>query len=78
MLTSHGHLRNELVAQPETTPVETIARAVAKADNVVGAEVLERVRERKPAFRERLVLNVLTAWNTGGGRGSRAPGPIRR
>jgi len=39
-----------LAAQPETISVETIAKAVAEANNVVVAEVLERVRERKPAF----------------------------
>ena len=45
-----GDLCNELAAQPETIPVETIAKAVEEANNVVAAEVLERVRERKPAF----------------------------
>jgi hypothetical protein len=39
-----------LAARPETTPVEIIAKAVAEASNVVAAEVLERGRERKPAF----------------------------
>ena len=41
--------------------METIATAVAEANTAVAAEVLERVREREPAFLEQLVLNVLTA-----------------
>jgi restriction system protein len=54
----------------ETTPVETIAKAVAEANSAVAAEVLERVREREPAFLERLVLNVLTALGYRGAAGS--------
>jgi restriction system protein len=54
----------------ETTPVETIARAVAEANSAVAAEVLERVREREPAFLELLVLNVLTALGYRGAAGS--------
>jgi restriction system protein len=44
-------------APTETTPGETIAKAVTEANNAVAAEVLERVRERESAFLERLVLN---------------------
>ena len=54
----------------ETTPGETIAKAVEEANNAVAAEVLERVREREPAFLERLVLNVLTAMGYRGAAGS--------
>jgi restriction system protein len=32
----------------------------------VAAEVLDRVRQREPAFLERLVLSVLTAMGYGG------------
>lgn len=39
--------------------------SVAGANNAVAAEVLERVRVREPAFLDRLVLNVLTAMDTG-------------
>jgi restriction system protein len=57
-------------ALAETTPRETIAKAVAEANSAVAAEVLERVREREPAFLERLVLNVLTAMGYRGAAGS--------
>jgi restriction system protein len=57
-------------APAETTPGETIAKAVTEANNAVAAEVLERVREREPAFLERLVLNVLTAMGYRGAAGS--------
>ena len=56
-------------APVETTPGETIAKTVAEANKSVAAEILERVREREPAFLERLVLNVLTAMGyRGAGR----------
>jgi restriction system protein len=60
----------EPTAPPETTPVETIAKAVAEANSAVAAEVLERIREREPAFLEQLVLNVLTALGYRGAAGS--------
>jgi restriction system protein len=60
----------ELAAPAETTPVETIAKAVAEANSAVAAEVLQRVREREPAFLEQLVLNVLTALGYRGAAGS--------
>src|SRR5260370_42077197 len=52
---------HELAAPTETTPGATISKAVAEANNAVATEVLERVREREPAFRERLVPRGLTA-----------------
>ncbi len=60
----------EPTASAEITPVETISKAVAEANSAVAAEVLERVREREPAFLERLVLNVLTALGYRGAAGS--------
>ena len=69
----------KLAASVETTPGETIAKAVAEANKAIAAEVLERVREREPAFLERLVLNVLTAMGYWGCRRvGRAPGPVGR
>ncbi len=61
-----------LAAEPavETTPRETVAAAVEEANVAVAAEVLDRVRERGPAFLEHLVLDVLTAMGYGGARGS--------
>lgn len=56
--------------EQEATPGETIASAVAEANNAVAAEVLDRVRERDPAFLEHLVLRVLTAMGYGGAAGS--------
>jgi restriction system protein len=53
----------------EATPRETVAAAVEEAQ-AVAAEVLDRVRERGPAFLEHLVLDVLTAMGYGGARGS--------
>ncbi len=61
---------HELPMPVETTPGETISKAVAEANNAVAAEVLDRVREREPAFLERLVLNVLTAMGYRGAAGS--------
>ena len=61
---------HEPAAAAETTPVETIAKAVAEANSAVAAEVLERVRDRDPVFLEQLVLNVLTALGYRGAAGS--------
>lgn len=61
---------NEPAPAAETTPVETIAKAVAEANSAVAAEVLDRVREREPVFLEQLVLNVLTALGYRGAAGS--------
>jgi restriction system protein len=60
----------ESAVPAETTPIETIAKAVAEANSAVAAELLERVREREPAFLERLVLSVLTALGYRGAAGS--------
>jgi restriction system protein len=54
----------------EATPRETVAAAVEEANAAVAAEVLDRARERGPAFLEHLVLDVLTAMGYGGARGS--------
>jgi len=43
---------------------------VAAANNAAATEVLDRVREREPAFLEGLVSNVLTAMGYGGAAGS--------
>jgi len=65
-----GAEAQESTGPAETTPVETIAKAVAEANSAVAAEVLERVQEREPVFLEQLVLNVLTALGYRGAAGS--------
>jgi restriction system protein len=54
----------------EAPPRETVAAAVREANAAVAEEVLERVREREPAFLERLVLDLLTAMGYSGAAGS--------
>jgi restriction system protein len=54
----------------EAPPRETVAAAVAEANAAVAEEVLERVREREPAFLERLVLDLLSAMGYAGATGS--------
>jgi restriction system protein len=54
----------------EAPPRETVAAAVAEANVAVSEEVLERVREREPAFLERLVLDLLRAMGYAGATGS--------
>jgi restriction system protein len=54
----------------EATPRETVAAAVAEANAAVAAEVLDRVREREPAFLEHLVLDLLSAMGYAGAAGS--------
>jgi restriction system protein len=54
----------------EATPRETVSTAVDEANAAVAAEVLDRVRQREPAFLERLVLAVLTAMGYGGAAGA--------
>lgn len=72
---------NSDAAKPETaaiaaeisgtsTPKETITAAVEENNEAVAADVLERIREKEPAFLERLVLKVLTAMGYGGAAGS--------
>ena len=53
-----------------TTPREAVSAAAAEANAAVAAEVLDRVRQREPAFLERLVLSVLTAMGYGGVEGA--------
>ena len=57
-------------AKNETTPREAVSTAVDEANAAVAAEVLDRVRQREPAFLERLVLAVLTAMGYGGAAGA--------
>jgi restriction system protein len=58
------------LAKPEATPREAVSTAVDEANTAVAAEVLDRVRDREPAFLERLVLAVLTAMGYGGAAGA--------
>jgi restriction system protein len=60
----------ELDGGVETTPREAVSAAVDEANAAVAAEVLDRVRQREPAFLERLVLSVLTAMGYGGAAGT--------
>lgn len=57
-------------SEEDATPRDTIKSAVTEANNEVAAEILDRVRERDPAFLEHLVLRVLTAMGYGGAAGS--------
>ena len=43
-------------AEDGSTPREAVSTAVDEANAAVAAEVLDRVRQREPAFLERLVL----------------------
>jgi restriction system protein len=52
------------------TPREAVSAAVEEANTAVAAEVLDRIRQREPAFLERLVLSVLTAMGYGGAAGA--------
>jgi len=53
-----------------STPREAVSTAVDEVNAAVAAEVLDRVRQREPAFMERLVLAVLTAMGYGGAAGA--------
>jgi restriction system protein len=57
-------------AEASATPREAVSSAVDEANAAVAAEVLDRVRQREPAFLERLVLSVLTAMGYGGAAGA--------
>ena len=57
-------------ADEGSTPREAVSTAVDEANVAVAAEVLDRVRQREPAFLERLVLAVLTAMGYGGAAGA--------
>jgi restriction system protein len=69
---SHGPRQADQpeLAESETTPREAVSTAVDEANAAVAAEVLDRVRQREPAFLERLVLAVLTAMGYGGAAGA--------
>jgi restriction system protein len=58
------------LAKTEATPREAVSNAVDEANAAVAAEVLDRVRQREPAFLEQLVLAVLTAMGYGGAAGA--------
>ncbi len=58
------------LADEGSTPREAVSAAVDEANAAVAAEVLDRVRQREPAFLERLVLSVLTAMGYGGAAGA--------
>lgn len=60
----------DLAAGDGPTPREAVSAAVDEANAAVAAEVLDRVRQREPAFLERLVLSVLTAMGYGGAAGA--------
>jgi len=72
---SHAPRQSSQTGQPElakseATPREAVSTAVDEANTAVAAEVLDRVRQREPAFLERLVLAVLTAMGYGGAAGA--------
>ena len=69
---SHGPRQADQpeLAESETTPREAVSTAVDEANAAVATEVLDRVRQREPAFLERLVLAVLTAMGYGGAAGA--------
>jgi restriction system protein len=69
---SHGPRQADqpALAESETTPREAVSTAVDEANAAVAVEVLDRVRQREPAFLERLVLAVLTAMGYGGAAGA--------
>lgn len=52
------------------TPREQLAEAVEEANSAVAAELLNRIRDREPAFLEQLVLRLLTAMGYGGRAGA--------
>jgi restriction system protein len=58
------------LADDGATPREAVSTAVDEANAAVAAEMLDRVRQREPAFLERLVLAVLTAMGYGGAAGA--------
>jgi restriction system protein len=60
----------DLDAEDTSTPRETVSAAVDEANAAVAADVLDRIRQREPAFLERLVLSVLTAMGYGGVAGA--------
>lgn len=60
----------DLDAEDVAPPREAVSAAVEEANAAVAAEVLDRVRQRDPAFLEGLVLSLLTAMGYGGVAGA--------
>ena len=58
------------LASSKGTPREQLADAVEEANAAVAAELLNRIRDRGPAFLEQLVLRLLTAMGYGGRAGA--------
>jgi restriction system protein len=58
------------LASSKGTPREQLADAVEEANAAVAAELLNRIRDREPAFLEQLVLRLLTAMGYGGRAGA--------
>jgi restriction system protein len=58
------------LASSKGTPREQLADAVEEANAAVAAELLNRIRDREPAFLEQLVLRLLTAMDYGGRAGA--------
>jgi len=58
------------VGEPQEAPRETITAAAEENNAAVASEILNRIRERDPAFLENLVLKVLTAMGYAGAAGS--------
>ena len=67
---SDTELAPERLVSDKGTPKEQLANAVEEANAAVAAELLNRVRDREPAFLERLVLKLLTAMGYGGRAGA--------
>jgi restriction system protein len=65
--TDSHHVTESADALP---PAESIANAVKLAHTALADELLDRVRDRDPAFLERLVLRILTAMGYGGEDGA--------
>lgn len=61
---------SNLDAEDAAPPREAVSAAVDEANAAVAAEILDRVRQREPAFLERLVLSLLTAMGYGGVAGA--------
>lgn len=65
-------------AEDESTPLESIDRAVRESNEALAAEVLQRVLDQSPVFLEYLVLKLLSAMGYGGRAGAAEHwGPLR-
>lgn len=67
---SQNSLLHDDSVVPKETPREQLANAVEEANAALSAELLERIRNREPAFLEQLVLKLLTAMGYGGRAGA--------